>query len=778
MEEQNTEAVHQPAHHAHHKGRLQGLVTYILDHKIYALAAVIYLAFALVNFWPVATHLTTTVAGTGGDVYQFLWDIWFVGYSLFTLHMGIWHTALLFWPVGASLVYQTSMPIASLLATPFTGVSLPLAYNFIFFAGFCLSGLTMFILAKYLTKNSYAAFIAGIIFAFSSFHIAQAYGHVEYANIEWIPLALYFFLRILREDHHRNWKAIGLAVSMVLACFTVDIEVGISLTFLLLVVAVAYLIGKETRKRVLNMGFLKAMLVFAAATFILGAWAWIPILGSISHSGLGSLNSLNDVAHNTLWSDDLLSFFIPNPYNGLLSGPFSGLSYIYHGNISETASYITYTAIALALFGLWKHFKENRLWLGIGILFFILALGPILLVGTSLASATASSGVSGIPLPYQIYRLIPFFNTVREPGRFDLMVTIAVAVMAAYGTKAILGTKHEAHPLPKIDTRALGIILVLSLLLLVETNGMPISKAAASAVTTLGTIPKAYAEMGQLQGNFSVLQLPIIGTPSAPELYAGKAMYYQTASHKPIVGGYTTRENTTQQFSVYQIPIAITATSLLNYGQLLYQSPISENYTNQTLLALYNYDTGFVSVDKTAYNQTQFTLLASYLYSVFGNPIYNDNTTTIFSTQNAIAKALYRSYVSYPVLSDWNQTVSFLNGTYVQEWSPVGLGAISVFAPENQTDLYNTLYHGQGYRTNGTISVIAASAVPQKLYIAAPSSSSNYTILGYENLTSQFRIYTLNVSMEAGPVGNSFFFIPQYSNYPVKILNITVSGGG
>jgi hypothetical protein len=775
MEEQIKESEHPASHHAHSKGKAQEFVSFMVDHKVYALAAVIYLAIALVNFWPVVSHIATTVAGTGGDVYQFLWDIWFVGYSLFTLHQGIWHTSLLFWPVGASLVFQTSMPIASLLVSPFASVSLPLAFNIIFFTGFCLSGLAMFILAKYLTKNSYAAFVAGIIFAFSSFHIAQAYGHVEYANIEWIPLALYFFLRLLREDHHRYRKALALAVCMVLACFTIDVEVGISLTFLLIVVAVVYLIGKETRKRILNAGFWKAILVFIIATFILGAWAWIPIIGSIAHSGTGSLNSLSDIPHNALWSDDLLSFFIPNPYNGLLGGLFAGQSYIYHGDISETASYLTYTAIILALLGLWTHFKENRLWLGLAVLFFVLSLGPVLLVGSALTGST----VSGLPLPYQIYRLIPIFNTVREPGRFDLMLTIALAVMAAYGTKAIIEPKSENHLAHRIDMRALAIVFAVSVLLLVESNGLPLSAMAASAVTTHASIPKLYPQLSQVQGNFSVLPLPIIGTPSAPELYAGKAMYYQTESHKPIVGGYTSRENVTQQFSVYQIPIAVQATSLLNYGQLLYQSPIVENYTNQTLLTLYNYDTAFITLDKTAYNQSELNTLAAYLYSVFGNPVYNDNTTTVFSTQNAVARSLYKTYVSYPVLSDWNQTVSFVNGSYVQEWNPVGLGAISVFAPlPNQTDLYNTLYHNQVYRANSVISVAAASGVPQKLYIATPSSSGNYSVIGYENLTSAFTDYKLNVTMDLGPVGNTYFFIPQYTNYPVKILNISFSNGG
>jgi hypothetical protein len=768
-------------HHQAHKGAAAGLSHFVLSHKIYALAALIYLVIALINFWPVTAHIVGTVAGAGGDVYQSLWGIWFVGYSLLALHQGIWHTMLLFWPLGANLAYQTFLPVASLLATPFTAVSLAFGYNIIFFAGFCLSGLTMFILARYATKNSYAAFVAGLIFAFSTFHITQAYGHLDYANIEWIPLALYFFLRVVREDAKRNILALGLSVSVILACFTGDVQAGIVLIFLLMVVTVLYLLKGETRKRILSRGFFTAMAVFVVATFILGAWAWIPIMGAVLHGGGSSLNSISDVPHNALWSDDLLSFFVPGPYNGLLGGLAANYAYIYHGDPSETASYITYTVIALALLGLWKHFRENRLWIAVGAVFFLLALGPVLLAGTTLPSTIASgTAIGGIPMPYQVYRLIPFLNSAREPGRFDLEFTIALAIMVAYGVKTLTEYRGIHHASP-FNARALGIVAVIAVLFFVESNGMPLSGTMAGDLTTTLSVPMAYTQLGQLQGNFSMLSLPIIPNQASPfpQLYPGRAMYYQTVSHKPILGGYTTRENTTQQLSLYQLPLAVQATTLVDYGQMVYQSPVAENYTNQTLLTLYNYDTAFVAIDRAAYNQSEFVALANYAYWMFGSPIYNDNATTVFSTENAISRSVFRSYVAYPVLTEWNQSVSFVNGSYLQEWSPAGGGAVSVFAPYlNMSGLYNTLYHGQAYYINSTMTIVAASAMPQKLYIGVPRGAGNYSVVGYDNLTTQFRKYTLNVTMVSGPVGNTYLFVGQNPSYPVRILNISFSRAG
>ncbi|MDE1865180.1 MAG: hypothetical protein KGH94_00885 [Candidatus Micrarchaeota archaeon] len=763
----------------HNSGSASGIVSFLSDHKAYAIAGLIYLAIALVNFWPVALHLTSYVAGTGGDTLQNLWGIWFISYSLFTLHHGIWYTNLLFWPIGANLVYQTFVPLASFLVSPFTGLSLGLAYNIIFFAGFCLSGVTMFVLAKYLTKNSYAAFIAGLIFSFSAAHIAQSYGHLHFVNVEWIPLGLYFFLRLVREDHGRYKNAIGLSVSMVLACFTGDVEMGIMLVLLMIVIAVLYLIYGETRRRILNLGVAKALAVFLVLTFALGAWSWIPTISFIAHNGLASLNSINDIGHNALWSDDLVAFFIPSPYNGFLGGISNSFANIYHGNLSETSAYLTYTALILAILGLWKHFRELRLWIVVGGIFLMLALGPILLINTTLPSNIGGgTAISGVPLPYQLLNKLPLFGAIREPGRYDFLFTIAFAVMAAYGTKALLEWGATQHQAARSGVGALAIVAVLAVLIFIEANGMPLSPSAAAATTTPLTIPKVYADLSQVQGNFTVLQLPIIGTYRLPDYYGGKAMYYQTASHKAIVGGYTTRENASQELSLYQIPLAVSATTLINYGQMVYMSPVKENYTNQTLLTLYNYDVAFITLDKTAYNDSELNQLADYLYTVFGSPIYNDNTTTLFSTQNAVNRAVYRSFVAYPVLSDWNQSVVLVNGGYVEEWVPTGPGAISVFAPEaNQSELYNTLYHRQVYYTNGTISFTASSAVPQKLYLAVPKGQANYSVIAYANLTAQFNTFTFNVPMAAGPVGNTYFFLPQYADQSTRILNISFGRG-
>ena len=125
------------------------------NYKEYLLLLIVYLAIALVLFWPSTLNITTTVpagrvgvnaAGTG-DVYLFLWDLWWLKYSLFSLHTSPYFTQFLYYPVGASLATQTLSPLAGLFSIPLQWVSLGFAYNVILFINFMLSGFFMYLLA-------------------------------------------------------------------------------------------------------------------------------------------------------------------------------------------------------------------------------------------------------------------------------------------------------------------------------------------------------------------------------------------------------------------------------------------------------------------------------------------------------------------------------------------------------------------------------------------------------------------------------------------------------
>jgi hypothetical protein len=719
----------------------------------------LYLVIALVIFYPLTLNMSTMTPGSGGDSFQNLWDIWWVNYALFHLHASIYFTPLLFWPVGANLVYQTMPPLLALLSAPFQLLGTVFAYNAIFLLGFALSGVTMFLLADYLFKNKTAAFIAGMVFTFSTFHIAQSFAHIHFIDIEWVPLFLYFALRTIKEDK-RYINAIGMAASFALSTLMGNIQQSIMLFMLLALMVIIYALNKPTRHRILSKRFAVCMALFLAAAFVIGSWNYVPMLMVLLKGGLSSANSLNSVQYNVVWSHDLLSLFIPSFYNGIFSFISSAPS-VYGPYFSvdptERVAYIGFTVIALALYGIYANKKKIAMWLILAAVFGWLTLGPYLQVGGS---------ITPVPGLYYLYHVIPVINIIREPGRFDLIFTMMLAILAGYGAKALFDRLGAGNG--KRST-LMAAAAVLALLIIIESNGMPLSNALiASRAATQVEPPALYQTLGNLTGNFSVLELPAL--PGKSALYVGEDTYYTSITHKPLIGGYVTRENMTENLTVYNIPLAVQAKNLELYGVAAYDSPVTQNYTAQTLLSLYNYNTAFAVVSKGAYNQTVLLQLLSYMLHVFGKPVYNDNTTTAFSTVNAISGSVFRTYVSYPIATEWQETMIPFNGTYTNAWVPMGPGAVVVYAP------YSTVKNSTSTRINTTIMFSATAGAPSRLLIEE-ETASGFGVVAAFNVTTAMGAYSANVPMESGPSGNELFFV-ENKNYTVYLRNITFSASG
>lgn len=93
-------------------------------------------------------------------------------------------------------------------------------------------------------------------------------------------------------------------------------------------------------------------------------------------------------------------------------------------------------ALGLTLLGaiaLWRRAPEGRR----GIPGFF---GPLLLLGAALS---LGPNLPGLPLFEAAYRLVPFWTFVRQPAKFQIAVSLALAVLAAAGTDA-LGARLKA----------------------------------------------------------------------------------------------------------------------------------------------------------------------------------------------------------------------------------------------------------------------------------------------------------------------------------------------
>ena len=147
--------------------------------------------------WPIAANLATEVPG-GGDAWQHIWNLWWVKQALLTLHTNPYHTDLLYYPGGVTLYFHTLVLTAGLTAIPLQllGLNLITSYNLILLSTYVLAGLGAYLLCRYLTGNSWASLVGGLVFAFAPSDSAHLFGHMNMAYLQGIP---YYALLWLKE---------------------------------------------------------------------------------------------------------------------------------------------------------------------------------------------------------------------------------------------------------------------------------------------------------------------------------------------------------------------------------------------------------------------------------------------------------------------------------------------------------------------------------------------------------------------------------------------------
>jgi hypothetical protein len=175
-----------------------------------------YLVVALVMTWPLALGIHRDVPGDLGDA---LLNLWILGWGaesvprLLTGQISVadyWNANIFHpEPLALSLSEHLFGQVIQILPVYWLTGNLILAYNLLFITSFALSGLGIYLLVRDLLDDgpgfSPAAFLAGLIFAFLPFRIAQI-AHIQSLSAQWMPFALYGFRRYTRTGH---WRALA-----------------------------------------------------------------------------------------------------------------------------------------------------------------------------------------------------------------------------------------------------------------------------------------------------------------------------------------------------------------------------------------------------------------------------------------------------------------------------------------------------------------------------------------------------------------------------------------
>jgi hypothetical protein len=475
----------------------------LLDHL---LPLALYLVGFVVLTWPALRSFPTMLFGGAEDLYQNLWNLWWVDKSLTELRQSPYHTTWLHHPQGTTLYGHTLNPFNGLLAIPLRRVTSPVAaHNALLALTFVLTGWTTYHLARVVSGSRGGALLAGFLFTFSAYHVGHAFCHLPLATLQWVPLCLLCLLRLFERP----------TVTRALLAAGATLLVAMSEHYYLLYCTVAGLVLYAVRARAersiafgFRRPFVVPLLVFLLATTATSGMLIIMLLIANQRDPFFGGHS------SVTYSADLLAPFIPGGswrFNAWTESFWER----FHAGWVEASVYLGWGTLLLAAIG-WRHRPRPTpvalRWLAaVALVFFVLSLGPVLRVWNVR---------TGIPLPYALLEYaVPAFKVTGMPVRMLVMTSLAAAVLAACGWAQLSAAAARSRGRVTLMALLVGLILF-------ETWPRPLP-------LTPPEVPPWVHALKAFPGSGGVIDVTT---------HQAHGMYYQTIHEKPFAFGYVSRE--------------------------------------------------------------------------------------------------------------------------------------------------------------------------------------------------------------------------------------------
>ena len=561
-----------------------------------------YLLLGLILTWPLVAQFTTYVPGDGIDDPSLAWNLWWVKHALVDLPQNPFISAWQFWPIGINLAFYTLTVLNGMLGIPLVSAFgvIP-AYNLLLLSSFVLSGFGAYLLcleflgggnketSRQVDKETRkqgnkdggerplstcllvysSAFLAGAFYAFASsklFYAALGQGNI--ASSQWAPFAALYIVRAARP----GGKARDAALAALLLALQAYAEMTYA-SFLLVFAGLAFVWGGVTLMRrqrnpaqtsahparriithyVARFTFLAALFALAITPLLANMLPDLRAEGDFLTSGGGFAD---------IFSADLAGYAVPTQLHPLLGGVIRAWSHdstqqpdgSYFAVNKGQQIYLGYVALALAVVGAWRGRRRGETWFWVtsSLLFFVLTLGPNLRI---------AGYDTGIPLPFRLLEVLPFFKGNRYPSRYSVMLMMSVAPLVAAGTYGALRSAYSVMRLrtpyfvdgfqpgrrstlnsPRFTSPRLLLYFstcLLAFLLLFEHLSAPLP------ISDL-RVPSIYARVAAEPGDFALLELPP-GWRNGARV-AGKQdviimsqLWNQTSHGKRVLGGNTSR---------------------------------------------------------------------------------------------------------------------------------------------------------------------------------------------------------------------------------------------
>jgi hypothetical protein len=401
-------------------------------------------------FWPLLGHLSSTLIGPAEDNMQDFWNSW----HAVTAHdwRDLLFTNQIRYPEGTSLSYHSfawPQVAAVMLLSYVFGTSLAnliLFQNLTLLASFPLSAIAMFLLARHLLGDragrNAGAVLAGFIFAFNPWHVAQVMHHAHVATTEFLPLFALFYLRSLEERSYRCLAgAIGMMALSALSCWYY-----LFYTLYFMAFEFGYRCNRD-QKWPEKWMLAAPVLCLSGSLLLLSPWL-IPMLIAHAPAYAGSNAYVADVLALVAFPPThLLAQLGEDIYAALTGNPWEDTVYLGLANLA---------ALAWAIARKTEADKRLLHYVLCGMLFFIvIAAGETLHIG---------GHVTELVLPDFVLAKLPFFANVRTPARAIVVVYMFLGLGVAQA--CVIAVRHFAK------TKRAGLVLagIVILLDFIPTN--------------------------------------------------------------------------------------------------------------------------------------------------------------------------------------------------------------------------------------------------------------------------------------------------------------------
>jgi hypothetical protein len=472
--------------------------------------------------WPLARGLGYLGrTENSGDARFAVWNVAWVAHALTTDPARV-YDANIFYPHRDALAFSEANLGAGVLAVPaWLATRNPYTtFNVVVLFSFAASVVTAFFLVRYLTGDSRAGWIAGVLYAFCPYLFAHT-AHIQLLMAAGIPLSMLMLHRLVDAPSPGRGVLLGLTLAaQALSCAYYGIFAGLMVGF-------ATLFYAWSRRSFASARYWIAIAAGAVVSVGIVIPFFVPYLTIQQEAGFArTLDDARMYAAN--WRSYLASSALLHrwmlPRLQAMGGwggevLFPGFAALLLAGVGA-AAIARQPAAAESRHRLPRDRETAMLYAAIGALAFWTSLGP------------------GAGLYTLLYEAIPVFSFLRAPGRIGIVVMLSIAVLSAFGVRALTG---------RVTGRTASILAVSTFAFaLIDLAQMPFDWRPASP------FPAAYRILGDMPRG-PVVEFPFYDRRIDFHLHT-RYMLNSTTHWQPLVNGYS--DHTPAEFRTMAVRLA------------------------------------------------------------------------------------------------------------------------------------------------------------------------------------------------------------------------------